>query len=379
MQNETGVKVRESSFELLRIISMFSIVICHFATHGKFSFSNQTLSVPCFWWHFIEMGGNWGVDVFVLISGYFLIDDKGPIFNLKKLLKFWGQVFFYSIIIYILFIIGGHQEFSPMSMVNTIFPLTFNSWWFASTYFVMYLVHPFVNMLLRKLDKATFQKLLILLITIWCIIPTFTFSDFQSNPLIWFVTLYCVAAYVKLYGLNQKLTCKHYVILWAIFSLLRYLSSVTLILIGTRIPFAADHTPLFYDRFYDRQSILTFLSALFLFMAFQKMDLKYNKYINLIASAAFGVYLISDSNLVRPFLWQTVFKNAKYQNSLILIPYSIGVVILVYIVCTLIDLLRQSLLEKPFMKLVNNYSETLTKPFASIVNTISKLVFGKNE
>ena len=373
MQNETGVKVRESSIELLRIISMFSIVICHFASHGKFSFSNQTLSVQRFWWHFIEMGGNWGADVFVLISGYFLIENKGPILNLKKLLKFWGQVFFYSIIIYIIFIIVDHQEFSLVSMVKTIFPITFNSWWFASTYFVLYLIHPFINMLLRKLEKATFQKLLILLITIWCIIPTFTFSDFQSNPLIWFVTLYSVAAYVKLYGLNQKLSCKHYVNLWAIFSLLRYLSSVILILIGTKIPYAADHT----CAFYGRQSILTFLSALFLFMAFQKMNQKNNKYINLIASAAFGVYLISDSNLVRPFLWQTVFKNAKYQDSLLLIPYSIGVAILVYITCTLIDLLRQQLFEKPFMKLVYNYSENIWKPFASIVNTISKLVFGK--
>lgn len=39
---------RKSSFELLRIIAMFSIVIFHFALHGGFSFDSQTVSVPRF-------------------------------------------------------------------------------------------------------------------------------------------------------------------------------------------------------------------------------------------------------------------------------------------------------------------------------------------
>lgn len=76
---------RNSSFELLRIISLFSITICHFATHGGFCFDAQMVSIPRFWWYFIEMGGNFGVDVFVLISGYFLITEKYKVFNFKKI------------------------------------------------------------------------------------------------------------------------------------------------------------------------------------------------------------------------------------------------------------------------------------------------------
>ncbi len=92
MSNERIVKQnstpRNSSIELLRIITMFMIVSCHFATHGGFSFNPQTLSIPRFWWNVLEMGGNFGVDVFVLISGYFLINSKGV--NFKRILKFWG-------------------------------------------------------------------------------------------------------------------------------------------------------------------------------------------------------------------------------------------------------------------------------------------------
>lgn len=92
LQNQKQKTSRNSSIELLRIISMAMIVACHFATHGDFSFDTKSLFIPRLWWDFIEMGGNLEVDIFVLISGYFLITDSGKIFNLKRILKFWEGV-----------------------------------------------------------------------------------------------------------------------------------------------------------------------------------------------------------------------------------------------------------------------------------------------
>lgn len=85
-----SVEERNSAFELLRIIAMMAIVICHFATHGGFDFDTTTVTVPKLWWYFMEMGGNFGVNIFVLISGYFLIVSKNRVFNFKRVLKFWG-------------------------------------------------------------------------------------------------------------------------------------------------------------------------------------------------------------------------------------------------------------------------------------------------
>lgn len=368
-----GKPIRNSSIELLRIISMVMILSCHFATHGGFSFDAQTLSVPRFWWYFIEMGGNFGVDVFVLISGYFLITSKGGIFNFKRILKFWGQVIFYSIVIYLVFGILGVSEFSAKSLLKTFFPITFSSWWFASTYFVLYLIHPFLNMFLNKIDKSTYQKLLVMEVILWVIIPTFTFSSYQSNSLIWFITLYSISGYVRLYGLNCKFKKKHYLCFWLLFSTLRYLSSVCLIILGTRVAFAYEH-PL---AFYGQQSILTFLSAFALFMFFEKSNMGYHKWINIIASATFGVYLIHCSNIVHPFLWINVFKNAQYQDSIMLIPYSIMVVAFVYVTCTIIDLIRQKAFEKPFMVLVNRYSASIIKPFERLCDCFKNIIFGK--
>ena len=162
--------MRDSSFELLRIISMICIVSSHFATHGRFHFDAQTVSIPRLWWCFIEMGGYFGVNVFVLISGYFLINDHSGLFNYKRILKFWGQVAFYSVVIYVIFGLAGFIEFSWKETICTLFPITTNRWWFASTYFTLYLFHPFLNMFLRRMEKDIFRNFLVLVSGIYQIV-----------------------------------------------------------------------------------------------------------------------------------------------------------------------------------------------------------------
>ena len=363
---------RNSSIELLRILSMFMIVLCHFATHGNFHYDVQMISIPRLWWNFIEMGGNLGVDVFVLITGYFLINHRNKILNTRQVLKFWGQVFFYSITISAIFMISGIRKPDAVSLLRTFFPVTFESWWFARAYFVLYIIHPFINMLLHKLDKNLYQKLIIILAVLWVVIPTLTTSSYQSNSLIWFVTLYCIAGYIRLYGLNSKFTSKHYCIFFAVFSLLRYLSCVVLMLIGTQITLVARGALVFYEQ----QSVLTVISAISLFMGFEKMHIKQSKWINVIASAAFGVYLIHENFIMRPFLWLTVCKNNQKQGSLMLIPYSVTVAILIYVSCTIIDLLRQRLIEKSYMKLVDKYTKNINTSLRKTGRRFCNLLFG---
>ena len=351
---------------------MICIVSSHFATHGRFHFDAQTVSIPRLWWCFIEMGGYFGVNVFVLISGYFLINDHSGLFNYKRILKFWGQVAFYSVVIYVIFGLAGFIEFSWKETICTLFPITTNRWWFASTYFTLYLFHPFLNMFLRRMEKDIFRNFLVLVIIMWCIVPTFTPEDYQVNNLLWFFTLYSVAAYIRLFGLNPRFKCRHYVCFCIMFSLLRYMSSVTLILIGTKVPTAARH----YLEFYEKWSVLTFLSALSMFMVFYSIKMGHNRWINVIASATFGVYLIHDNRIVRPFLWQTVFKNASYQDTALIIPYSVAVVLLVYSVCTSIDLIRKATVENVYMAAVNTYADTWVKPFEAVIGAVKRFVFG---
>lgn len=96
-------------------------------------------------------------------------------------------------------------------------------------------------------------------------------------------------------------------------------------------------------------------------MGFLKLSIGYKRRINIIASATFGVYLIYDNYHVRDFLWKTLFKNASFSESSLLIPYSIIAVILVFAVCTIIELLRIYLLERQYIPILNKMADTINQ------------------
>ena len=75
LQNSQTSRItkRQSNIELLRIVAMLLIIAHHFSLHGGFVFSTASITVNRLWIQFIQIGGEIGINVFVLISGYFLI------------------------------------------------------------------------------------------------------------------------------------------------------------------------------------------------------------------------------------------------------------------------------------------------------------------
>lgn len=365
----TKIINRNTSIELLRIISMIMIMFHHFAYHGNFEWNYNEITIPHLWYNFILMGGKVGVNIFVLISGFFLIENTERLFQPKKLLKFWGQVVFYSITTYFLSIVLQINNFDIKQIIKICFPITYPGWWFASTYFMLYLIHPFLNKLLHDLNKNVYQYLILLLVLCWSIIPTLTTQLFESNSLLWFITLYAIAGYAKIYGFNERLKSKHYFFLFLIVLVCSYLISVSFLVLGTKRNELAVHAIDFFGM--ERFPIL--LMAFFLFMTFAKLKIKYNKWINVIASATFGVYLIHDSSYIRYYIWWNIFKINQYQESLFLIPYSILVVFIIYVLCTGIEMVRKVLLERPYIIFVNKYVNLLINPLNKIYELSNKI------
>ena len=368
----TKIINRNTSIELLRIISMIMIMFHHFAYHGNFEWNFNEVTLPHLWYDFILMGGKVGVDIFVLISGYFLIENTEKLFQPKKLLKFWGQVVFYSIMTYLLSVMLRLNAFEIKQLIKVCLPITYPGWWFASTYFMLYLIHPFLNKLLHGLSKTEYQYLILMMVLCWSIIPTATTQLFESNSLLWFVTLYGIAGYVNLYGGNQKLQSKHYFSLYFMVLIITYTVSTTFLFLGTKKEEWSTHAIDFFE--IERLPIL--LMAITLFMGFVTLKMNYHKWINMIASATFGVYLIHDSSYIRYYLWTNIFKINQYQDSTFMILYSILVVFILYVSCTMIDLIRKKLVEKPYMLFVNHYTYYFLKSFKIICEMFRKWIFG---
>ena len=86
-------KKRQSNIELLRIIAILFIISFHYVYKSGYVLTDlniNSLTIKSFWFL-----GELGVNLFVLISGYFLINGK---FTFKKLIKLILEVNFYYIL-----------------------------------------------------------------------------------------------------------------------------------------------------------------------------------------------------------------------------------------------------------------------------------------
>ena len=114
---------RQSNFEFLRILAIIMIIFHHIAAHSNFSSPSETTFLYIV---FIRMGGKIGVNIFVLISGYFLINAEK--IKIKKILKLWGQIIFYSLLIYAIFTIFGLNKFEMRIFIKNLFPIINERW-----------------------------------------------------------------------------------------------------------------------------------------------------------------------------------------------------------------------------------------------------------
>lgn len=355
-------KPRNSNIELLRIIAMLMIIAHHIAIHSGFFFPTETVPINRLWVQWIQLGGKIGVNIFVFITGYFSITSGK--FKTNKLVNLWLQVFTYSCVIFLLFACFSTESLQLEALLKGFFPITFSTWWFASAYFVLYLLTPFLNQYLNSITKREYQRLLLLFMVLWCIIPTFLFNDWQGNDLLWFVFLYACAGYLRMHFNIETFKRSTYFIWCFLLTALTYCSAVVLDFLGTKFSVLAKGATIFYDM----QRLPVFLISITLFLGFSKINIGNISSINFISSTTFGIYLIHDNGFIRPLLWDTLFHNTAHQTSLFLIPYTIAEIFIVFLVCSAIELFRIHCIEKLYAKAVSRFSirmETTVKRILS--------------
>ena len=245
------------------------------------------------------------------------------------IIKVW--VFSVSFLLLFTFVLTPVEPTTFRSLIKSIFPNIFSAWWFSTVYIVLSLLSPFLNKAILALTKKQHKNLITLLVSIWCLIPTFTSADPAFSELAWFVALYIISSYLALYPIKIKI---NFHIIYCIFWTFIILFSVILIgYLGMKYPIFKSHSRFFSDL----NKLPVFMLSLELFFVFSNMKPRYYKLINLIASTTFGVYLIHDNLFMRPYIWQNIFNNAQQYNSPIFFLYYAGVVVLVFISCSFID------------------------------------------
>lgn len=336
---------RASNIELLRIVAMLFVVSLHYLGKGgtllAYGDENFTVNTWCAW--LIEAFAYVAVNVYVLIAGYFLVDAK---FKIVRVVKIWLQVVFYSAGVWLVLLMlgqvpGDYQNGYYYSMF--MLPITSQHYWFASSYVFMCLLAPFLGVAVRSMSKVQLRTCIIVLMllfsSVWrTVLPMSTPIEDRGYGIIWFICLFMIAAYIRIYvPLDGN---------WKRPMLIYILSSAALFVSMPCIGFVTQSIgkmTQYYCIFYAYNAPFTIIGAIGLFLAFRNIHIgseKAGNIINGLAGLTFGVYLLHEHVLLR-HLWSSFWKVGEAYQTKWFILHFVGVVFCVYVAGSMLEWLRQ--------------------------------------
>lgn len=289
MDTKKGI-VRDTNIELLRIVTALMVLTYH-VINSCFDFNETSnlskIIVADFFWG----GGRTAVNIFVIISAWYLCDSK---FKIKRILEVWGTTWLYAVSVGIAFFV---KQGNGVYLIKQLFPIINFSVWFISVYLMMLLISPMLNRILKS--GLPIRKLLILLFTIQCIIPTFyPASKLRFGNIGWFCLLYLFIGELKhrpIAFFNKKRNCFFLILIcWhvsiGVYFLLPFLQTYP---IFNRIISFLGIYPNIY--FADLASLPCFFTAIGFFYLFKNINIEstaIKENIEFISGVTLDVYIL---------------------------------------------------------------------------------------
>ncbi len=373
-----GKTERNSNFELMRITSMFMIVIWHFIFHSNIlAKTSGTLNLIIY---FIYIIVSIHVNSFILVSGYFQYNKK---FKPRKIVSLITTTWFYKLIYAIIFSVTGIVTITKTEMLFFIQPFNFNYgfgefYWFINMYIFLYLLSPFINKLIETLSQRQHKTLIIILLIMLSIVPTVTLNSTLNNngyTIASFVMLYIIGAYFGKYKLRENYHFKNFsknkyqLLLLVLFIISIFLAITPKIITdyfeNSTIEILSYVKYLFGLKLIDYISPVIILESVLYLLLFETFDFK-SKFINKVASLTFGIYLVHENNFLVKFLYDRLpisVNGVIYPNVIIkMLLYSI----IIFIVSAIIEYIRQltsklitkTKIYKKFINKIENYIKT---------------------
>ncbi|MDE6675856.1 MAG: acyltransferase, partial [Acetatifactor sp.] len=286
------------------------------------------------------------VNVYMLISGYFLVESG---FKPGRLAELICQVLFYSLLIPLVMMAVGVLKPGQLTiyrLLQYLFPSQMIHYWFITAYIIMYLFAPVLAAGVKQLGRRQLEIILVLLLLFFSVsksvLPVQLEADNQGYDGLWFLCVFLVAAYMRLYGLDFLRKGKR--------ALLCYLAGCLLIYgltMGVRLVYLRTgrlgnfiHAP------YDYNHLLNLFAAIGLFYAFSNWKLSgegmAGRIILRIAPCTLGVYLLHEHIELRT-LWPLWLGATSECSPLALVIRALGSVLLVFAVGILVDMARGTL------------------------------------
>lgn len=339
---------RNANMDFLRMISMMMVTMLHALTKSDLlPFMGREIPANG-WiaWGFEALSVS-AVNIFMLLSGYFLISSK---FKIGRLVEIILQTTFYSAGIFALFLILGKFPLEDMNVYNLLhyfLPIHMETYWFISAYVIIYLLLPLIKSGVHAMSEKQLQGVILWMLIIECVVksilPVRLAMDKSGYSFLWYLTLFLVGARIRLYGFKVVKTAKRgwFVFITSTFLILAEIYTVCQIQLRTGRLKEMTTVSLDYNH------ILVFFSAIGIFAAFlhaKPLGEKFGRLVCLLSPYCLGVYLLQESPMMR-YLWQDWFglREVMEQPVPVFVLRVLGAVVAMFVLGICVDGLRSVL------------------------------------
>ena len=321
--NKVAIRsTRNLNIELLRILAMLMVVYCHMIIHVDFTNGGSRIVLPMYpgWKSAISFTivqyGQVGVSIFFMISGYFLVKKQ---FSWRRIFSTWFQMFLYAVLCLVIAIIakqfltlpfGMNELLSRAQSLDTVLwslcPFLYNSYWFIDAYILMLLLSPFINTVYAHMSQKQILALIALLMFIgtW---PLFFNKANHWNNVVYAILGYIIGAYIRSYRDSLHTISNGALAICAVLCTTLMLGFNHFVLSGSR--WAQRLT--WSEQIHQGLQILPICIAFCFFVAACRLPQlrlphRWSAFLLQVSAGTFGVYLLHENTFGFRFIWGTV-------------------------------------------------------------------------
>lgn len=288
---ENKEKTYFHNLDLLRILSMFMIVLTHILGKGGLRDAVDGREDAYFFIVWImQIFAYVAVNCYGLISGYIGLGSES---KLSKIALLWLQVLFYTLVITVCFNLFGYQ-LDGNDWLGAFFPVVTSQYWYVTAYFGLLVFKPLLDKGLRFISDKQLGQLVVGIFLVFSLVPALfnnkvlEYSLSKGFGMTWLIILYILGAYLRRLDLEKIKTG---------FLLALYLFSSLITFLGMN---GIGETWFWYP------SPSLVLASLAIFILFAKWKIsgqgRLGALIAFLAPASFGVYLIHLHPLIEKHL-----------------------------------------------------------------------------
>jgi len=332
-------KNRNSSFEILRLICMLSIVLYHMLIFGLNDISEN------YWFYkALTILLHFGVPVFILISGWF-----GIKLSVKRIITILLPLYTYTLAVYFVCIniIGIKTDISGGVISSILLCKDSSPLWFIQPYLLLCLISPILNSFFE--NSSLGNKIMIYILLAFVVFGLGFIGNYaiaqEGYTLFCFSYLYLIGRGLRKYSgcINRIHNLKQYLFVFLfliVIAILAFKYSGIKLLSMIAGGFFAYNSPLMY------------LYSIIIFYLFSFYTIE-SKVINHISKGAFTIYLLASNPLI--MAWTTNKALAWYcpDSPYLSILWCCLFSLAICVISLLLDLIIRPVLIQPILILIN--------------------------